>query len=73
MLHSSSTKFHYESRARSLSATNDIVKENLAARWEVAHDICSLIACNQAFEDCKEGGTYDLGNKLFIFAHPGVE
>lgn len=48
-------------RARSLSATNDIVKENLAARWEVAHDICSLIACNQAFEDCKEGGTYDLG------------
>ena len=54
--------FFYESRSRSLSAIEDIDKETLTARWEVAHDICSLAACNQAFEDCKEGGTYDLGN-----------
>jgi hypothetical protein len=51
-------------RARSSSVTNDIERDNLKARWEVAHDICSLAACRQAFEDCKEGETYDLGEAL---------
>jgi hypothetical protein len=60
--------FYCEPRARSLSASKDIEKEMLTARWEVAHDICSLVACNQAFEDCKEGTTYDLG--IFILVHP---
>jgi hypothetical protein len=60
-----------ESRARSLWATKDIVKESLTARWEVAHDICSVAACNQAFEDCQEGKTYDLGEIYFFSVHPG--
>jgi hypothetical protein len=30
----------------------------------MAHDICSIAACNIAFEDCKEGEAYDLGEIL---------
>lgn len=41
--------------------------ENLTARWKTAHDICSLIACNLAFESSRDGETYDLGNAKNIF------
>ncbi|KAG6899741.1 hypothetical protein C0993_007270 [Termitomyces sp. T159_Od127] len=36
-------------------------REDLTARWKVAHELCYLIACNQAFDDCKDGDIYDLG------------
>jgi len=37
--------------------------EILTARWQTAHEMCSLVACNMAFEDCQEGDAYDLGEK----------
>ncbi|KAF5381080.1 hypothetical protein D9615_004015 [Tricholomella constricta] len=46
-------------RERSLCA-QDEEKYNLTMRWKTAHDICSLSACNKAFEDCQDGETYDL-------------
>jgi hypothetical protein len=36
-------------------------REDLTARWQVAHDMCSLASCIMAFEECKEGDAYDLG------------
>src|SRR5262249_52142133 len=33
----------------------------LLAKLQTAHEICSLAACNMAFQECKEGGGYDLG------------
>ncbi|KAF9535274.1 hypothetical protein CPB83DRAFT_841502 [Crepidotus variabilis] len=47
-------------RSRSKHATDISDKEGLEDRWRTAHDICSLAACNIAFEDCKEDGGYDL-------------
>lgn len=40
--------------------------------WQTAHDICSLAACNIAFEDCKEEDGYDLGwlSKLSVPSSP---
>lgn len=37
--------------------------EDLPVRWKVAHELCYLVACNQAFDDCKDGDIYDLGIK----------
>jgi hypothetical protein len=49
------------SRARSLHAKDEKESEMLKELWQTAHDICSLAACNMAFEDCKEEDGYDLG------------
>ncbi|GLB34886.1 hypothetical protein LshimejAT787_0204510 [Lyophyllum shimeji] len=38
----------------------DTEKDALTARWKTAHDICSLNACNRAFEDCQDSEGYDL-------------
>ncbi|KAG5647224.1 hypothetical protein DXG03_000759 [Asterophora parasitica] len=46
-------------KERALDAT-DGEKENLTMRWRTAHNICSLAACNKAFEDCHDGENYDL-------------
>ncbi|KAG6874211.1 hypothetical protein C0995_003757 [Termitomyces sp. Mi166 len=46
-------------RERALAVKNST--KDLTARWKVAQEACSLVACNQAFEDCKDGDTYDLG------------
>lgn len=38
-------------------------KERLERGWMAIHDLCSLSACNRAFDDCREGGEeeYDRG------------
>ncbi|KAH0583791.1 hypothetical protein H2248_009394 [Termitomyces sp. 'cryptogamus'] len=47
-------------RKRAMAAKGSTSTEDLTARWKTAHELCSLVACNQAFDDCKEGDTYDL-------------
>ncbi|KIY72204.1 hypothetical protein CYLTODRAFT_418183 [Cylindrobasidium torrendii FP15055 ss-10] len=48
----------YRNRARTAKGTE---KESLDARWRSAHDLCSLIACNSAFDDCRDADGPDLG------------
>ena len=48
-------------RSRALSSKDETEADVLRDRWETAHNICSLITLKLAFEDCKEGGKYDLG------------
>ncbi|KAF9484725.1 hypothetical protein BDN70DRAFT_872266 [Pholiota conissans] len=47
-------------RAQSLHAKDEKESTILKDLWQTAHDICSLAACNIAFEDCKEEEGYDL-------------
>lgn len=47
--------------ARSRSETNDAAKEALAEQSKTAHDLCSVIALNGAFEECQERDNYDVG------------
>ena len=48
----------------------------MKARWQAAHGIASLAACNTAFEDCKEEDRYDLSattfHIIYSFAHQKV-
>jgi len=48
----------YEAKARHARKDND--KNKFLARRDTVHDMCSMAACNTAFEDCKEGSGYDL-------------
>ena len=48
-------------RSRAKFSKDEQDTEMLKDRWHTAHDVCSLAACNIAFEDCKEEGAYDLG------------
>ncbi|KAI0065405.1 hypothetical protein BV25DRAFT_1906053 [Artomyces pyxidatus] len=47
-------------RSRALRSQNDADKEMLLVRSKVAHDLCSIMACHRAFEDCKDGENSDL-------------
>ncbi|KIK08291.1 hypothetical protein K443DRAFT_672780 [Laccaria amethystina LaAM-08-1] len=47
-------------RSRAITVQNDAERNILNARWQAAHDMCSIAACNIAFEDCREGEAYDL-------------
>ncbi|PBK97052.1 hypothetical protein ARMGADRAFT_1010562 [Armillaria gallica] len=47
-------------RLRSLRAKDENDRDNLTARWQTAHDLCSLAACNAAFEDCRDQEGPDL-------------
>ncbi|KAJ7709826.1 hypothetical protein B0H17DRAFT_1029380 [Mycena rosella] len=47
-------------RMRALKMHSGIEREILTARWQTAHDMCSLASCNAAFEDCKDGDAFDL-------------
>lgn len=58
------------SRTRAAQTIKEHDRDLLTARWKFAHDMCSLAACNQAFESCKKEDTYDLGNALMC--SPGV-
>jgi hypothetical protein len=51
-------------REKGLRAANDAERKSLVARWQTAHSICSLAACSMAFQGCKEGETYDLGESF---------
>lgn len=50
--------FLYRGRARYSQGPD---KYSIEAQWKTAHDICSIEALNIAFEDCREGDSYDLG------------
>lgn len=39
-------------------------KKLLNDRMQTARSLCSIAACNTAFEDCQEGESYDLGMRL---------
>jgi len=47
---------------RRIAASSKIENEVqvLQTRWQTAHDLCSLVACNNIFQDCQEGEGYDL-------------
>ncbi|KAF7363511.1 hypothetical protein MSAN_01007400 [Mycena sanguinolenta] len=47
-------------RTRALNVGPGPEREILDARWQTALDMCSLISCNAAFEDCKDGDGFDL-------------
>lgn len=48
-------------RTRALRANNSADKSSLSSRWQAAHDMCSVAACNMAFDECKESDEgYDL-------------
>ncbi|KAF8892522.1 hypothetical protein BD779DRAFT_1670216 [Infundibulicybe gibba] len=48
----------YKTRATLAEAKSD--QKMLMARWQAAHDMCSLASCKSAFEACKEGSAFDL-------------
>ncbi len=41
-------------------------KEDFATRWKAIQDLCSVIACHTAFEDCKDGENVELGGRHAI-------
>lgn len=51
---------HHRHRNRAKSDKDPALKDILTARWQSAHDMCSLVACNAAFEDCKDNDGPDL-------------
>jgi len=53
-------------RSRTITVQNDTERNTLNARWQAAHDMCSIAACNIAFEDCREGETYGLGTPTLL-------
>lgn len=46
--------------ARSRTEQDEVSQRTFAARWRTAHDMCSVMALNSAFEDCRDGDSYDL-------------
>ncbi len=53
-------------RNRSRRAKDQSEKETLDARWQSAHDLCSLAACNAAFEDCRDADGPDLSEFAYM-------
>ena len=54
----------YESnsgRSKCDRAQKALEKENLRIRWKTMLDLCSVIACHSAFEDCMDGDSIGLG------------
>ncbi|CAA7271639.1 unnamed protein product [Cyclocybe aegerita] len=47
-------------RTQAQATKNEEEAKMLRDRWQTALDVCSIAACNTAFEDCKEDGGYDL-------------
>ena len=41
-------------------------KEDFATRWKTIRDLCSVIACHNAFEDCTDGDGVGLGRCQFV-------
>ncbi|KAI3610536.1 pseudouridylate synthase 4 [Moniliophthora roreri] len=46
-------------RLKASRTTHKHEREEADARWQIAHDICSLTACNLIFEECKEGEDFN--------------
>jgi hypothetical protein len=41
-------------------------KEDFTTRWKTIQDLCSVIACHSAFEDCMDGDNVGLGGRHVI-------
>jgi hypothetical protein len=41
-------------------------KEDFTTRWKTIQDLCSVIACHSAFEDCMDGNNVGLGERYVI-------
>jgi len=41
-------------------------KDDFTSRWKTIQDLCSVIACHSAFEDCMDGDSIGLGRRHFI-------
>ena len=54
----------YESNSGRLKSEREqkaLAKEDLRIRWKAMLDLCSVIACHSAFEDCMDGDSIGLG------------
>ncbi|KAH7913732.1 hypothetical protein BJ138DRAFT_1145401 [Hygrophoropsis aurantiaca] len=47
-------------RAKVQESESDDDRGHLIALWQNAHDMCSITACAAAFEECRDGDSYDL-------------
>jgi hypothetical protein len=47
-------------RTKARHVQGEVLKE-LNCRWNTVHDLCTMTAYNSAFEDCREGDGYDIG------------
>src|SRR5260221_4769069 len=43
-----------------------IDNDDFTSRWKTIQDLCSVIACHSAFEDCMDGDSVGLGRRRFI-------
>ncbi|KAK7054787.1 pseudouridine synthase pus4 [Paramarasmius palmivorus] len=46
-------------RLKASRPTHEREREDADARWQAAHDICSLVACNLIFDECREGDAFN--------------
>jgi len=66
---------HYESNSGRLKgerAQKVLEKDGFRIRWKTMLDLCSVIACHSAFEDCMDGDSIGLGMcqyRRFLVAH----
>lgn len=55
---------YYESNSGRLKGEREqkaLAKEDFRNRWKAMFDLCSVIACHSAFEDCMDGDSIGLG------------
>jgi hypothetical protein len=46
--------------------SKEIDKDDFTTRWKTIQDLCSVIACHSAFEDCMDGDSVGLGRCRFM-------
>ncbi|KAI0273731.1 hypothetical protein BC834DRAFT_855279 [Gloeopeniophorella convolvens] len=47
-------------RAKGERTPKALEKDDLASRWRTIQDLCSIVACQSAFEDCTDGDAVEL-------------
>lgn len=47
-------------------------KEDFTTRWKTIQNLCSVIACHSAFEDCTDGDSVGLGRSRAIIHLPSL-
>jgi hypothetical protein len=48
-------------RLKGERAQKKFEKEGFRIRWKTIQDLCSVVACHSAFEDCMDGDSVGLG------------
>jgi hypothetical protein len=49
-----------------------IDRDDFTTRWKTIQDLCSVIACHSAFEDCMDGDSFGLGRHRVIISLPSL-